>query len=379
MAVAMTLDERCRIDEPDTIFTPAIAVFPALIHEHIGRSIAMAGGTDRLRPHCKTHKTLELTRLELEAGIEKHKAATIAEAEMLLEAGVADVVLAYPLVGPNVGRFVTLMQRYPQALLRPLVDHPAPLAALGQAVTAAGRECEVLLDLEVGQGRTGILPGPAALDLYRSIAETPGLRPAGLHVYDGHNHQPDAAERDASVTAIWDQVRAFVADLEAAGLPVPRFVCGGTPTFPCWARLAAEEPRIELSPGTFFLNDWGYYHAFEDVPFPPAALVLTRVISKPRPGRLTLDAGTKAIAPDKAEATRLILPELPDAKIVGHNEEHLVIETAEADRFQPGDLLRGWPRHICPTCALHQELVVIEDGRVTGHWAVIARDRRLTC
>jgi D-serine deaminase-like pyridoxal phosphate-dependent protein len=103
------------------------------------------------------------------------------------------------------------------------------------------------------------------------------------------------------------------------------------------------------------------------------------VISKPRPGRLTLDLGHKAVAADPPMERRVRFLELPEARIVLQNEEHLVIETPSADRYQPGDLFYAWPAHICPSCALHRELIVIENHRVTGKWKTLARDRELSC
>lgn len=379
MTVEATLDPRCVIENADEVFTPALVVFPKLIRENLRAAIAMAGDAIRMRPHVKTHKTIELTRMMLEEGITKVKCATFAEAEVVAEAGVLDIVFAYSLVGPNIARFLRLRERYPQCNFRPLVDHPGPLLELSRALASAGRSAEVLLDLDVGMGRTGIAIGPAAAEIYRRMLQEPGVEPAGLHIYDGQSHQEDPAERSAAVRKVWDQVRPFADALSASGLPVPRLVCGNSPTFPEWARIAASDPRVECSPGTFFLNDWNYYHHFEDIPLRPAAVLLTRVISKPRPGRLTLDLGYKAVSPDSPPAGRVKLLNVPDATFVLQNEEHLVIDTPSADRFEPGDVLYAWPAHICPTCALHRELLIAENGRVVGAWKVLARDRMIHC
>ncbi len=102
------------------------------------------------------------------------------------------------------------------------------------------------------------------------------------------------------------------------------------------------------------------------------------MISRPTSDRVTLDLGYKAVASDPPAGTRLIFPDLPEAKAVLQNEEHLVIETADANRYQPGDELLAIPRHICPTCALHKQVYVVGGGRVVGVWQVAARDRILT-
>jgi hypothetical protein len=158
----------------------------------------------------------------------------------------------------------------------------------------------------------------------------------------------------------------------ARGLPVPRLIFGGTPTFPVHA--AADEPGLECSPGTCVLHDSGYASTFPDLPFVPAAVLLTRVISRPRPGRLCLDLGHKAVAADPPGA-RLTLLGVPDATLGGQSEEHLVVDTPHAHRFPPGTPLLALPTHICPTCAMHRQAYVVEGGRVTGQWDIAARDR----
>src|SRR5262249_30322229 len=139
--------------------------------------------------------------------------------------------------------------------------------------------------------------------------------------------------------------------LQARGLPVPRLVLGGTPTFPIHAAL--EEPGVECSPGTCTLQDVGYANRYPDLPVTPAAALLPRVISRPRPGRLCLDLGHKAVAADPA-GPRAWLPDIPDARFVIHSEEHLVVDTERAHLYPPGSALLAFPTHICPTCALHR-------------------------
>ncbi|MGL5094354.1 MAG: D-TA family PLP-dependent enzyme, partial [Planctomycetia bacterium] len=234
-----------------------------------------------------------------------------------------------------------------------------------------------LIDLDVGMSRTGIGVGPEAADLYVSLSKTPGLKPGGFHVYDGGNNNPDATVRAEAVSRTWRNMKELAATVEARGAEVPRFVCGGSPSFPQWAAVAPEDSRVECSPGTFFLNDWGYYGKFEDAPLPPAAVLLTRVISKPLPNRITLDLGYKAVASEQPVGNRVVLLNVPNAKVAWQNEEHLIVDTDAADQFQPGDLVYGVPIHICPTCNLHQELLAVVDHRVVGRWRVEARDRRL--
>src|SRR5947199_810696 len=126
------------IRDTSAVFTPALVFYKDLIRQNIARAVEMAGGTSRLRPHVKTHKTRELARMELDAGITKHKCATLAEAEMLAQVGAPDVLLAYNMVGPNCGRLARLIQKYPRCRFSALADHPAGAKQLSDALAAAG-------------------------------------------------------------------------------------------------------------------------------------------------------------------------------------------------------------------------------------------------
>jgi D-serine deaminase-like pyridoxal phosphate-dependent protein len=295
---------------------------------------------------------------------------------MLAEAGAKDVFLAYNLVGPNIERAVRYVQSFPDVTFLATADHPTPVAALSSAMAAAGQTIELLLDLDIGFHRTGIAPDEAAVSLYRQIVDSPGLKPGGLHAYDGHRHQSSRTEREQAVAADWEVVRAFRDRLVKQGLPVPRIVVGGTPTFPVHA--ANRDPALEIAPGTCVLNDAGYGEAYADLKFTPAAVLLTRVVSRPTKDRVTLDLGTKAVSSDQPAGRRVVIPELPDAQQVVHNEEHLVLETPRASEFTPGDALLAIPRHVCPSIALHRDVYVISEGRLVARWPVTARDRFLS-
>ncbi len=365
------------INDISNIYSPSLVFYKDLIRQNIARTIEIAGNPNRLRPHVKTHKTREIVLMAMDAGILKHKCATLAEAELLAGCGVRDVLLAYNIVGPNCARMARLCRAHPTCRFAVTADHAAAVEALSQALTAAGQSVDVLLDMDVGQHRTGVAPGPEAASLYEIMARLPGLRPGGLHVYDGHNKQESFTERQTAALRALQPVLALRETLEKTGLPVPRLVLGGTPTFPVYANL--DLPGLELSPGTCFLHDHGYGAKFADLAgFTPAAVMLTRVVSRPTATRITLDLGTKAIASDPPAGGRCVLLDVPDYVPVLHNEEHFVVETPAADQFHPGDAIFAIPTHICPTCALHQKVYVIEGGRCTETWAVAARDRLLT-
>lgn len=353
--------------------SPALLVYPERVEENVRRMIQRAGGTARLRPHMKTHKMPEMIRLQLRMGITKFKCATIAEAEMTAAAGAPEVLLAYQPVGPNAVRVLQLVRQHPRTRFAALADDEGALRRLSELFAEAGLTLPLMLDLDCGQHRCGVEPGPRALELYRRIASLPGLAPAGLHAYDGHLHDADAALRARRCEEAFAPVRAFAARLAAAGLPVPVIVAGGTPTFP----MHAARGDVECSPGTCVFWDSGYATNLPDLDFLVAAVVLTRVISKPGGRRLCLDLGHKSIASENPHP-RLQLLGLPDAQFVTHSEEHLVLETARAGEFAVGDVLYGVPRHICPTVALYSEAVVVRGGRAVERWKITARERRLT-
>src|SRR6059058_2727765 len=139
------MDPQYAVADTSGIFSPALLFYKDLIRRNIARAVEMAGSPARLRPHVKTHKTREIARLELDAGITKHKCATLAEAEMLAGCGAADVLLAYNLVGPNCGRLARLSRRYPGCRFSVTADHPAGARALSAALAAAGQQVDVLL------------------------------------------------------------------------------------------------------------------------------------------------------------------------------------------------------------------------------------------
>jgi D-threonine aldolase len=198
------MDSRYHIADTSRMLSPSLVVFRELVEQNLAEMIRVARGVDRLRPHCKTHKMREVAKLQLDAGITRHKCATIAEAEMLASVGVRDIFLAYNPVGPNIGRVVEFLSQYPDTRLLVTGDDAGSIAELGSAVSAYGRTIEVLLDLNTGQNRTGVEPGPRALHLYRAIHSTPGIVAGGIHLYDGQNHQKELDARRQAVLACWD-------------------------------------------------------------------------------------------------------------------------------------------------------------------------------
>ena len=361
-----------RLSNEGEVPSPALLIFEERVEANLRLMLEIAGGPARLRPHVKTHKLGPLVARQLALGITKFKCATIAEAEMCALAGAPDVLLAFAPVGPNIARFCQLLTAFPATHFSTIADDRDAIRALSAAASAARLTLDVLLDVDCGMHRTGVAP-EAALELYSELSTSAGLRAAGLHAYDGQIHERDPAARRAQCDAAFAPVIALRSAMEKAGLPVPALVAGGTPTFPFHAAHADRE----CSPGTSVLWDFGYGDKFADLPFQCAAVLLTRVVSKPGPHLLCLDLGHKAVAAENPQP-RVRLLELPDAIPVMHSEEHLVIETPRAAEFAVGDALHGLPRHVCPTVALHSEAVVVRGGAAVERWPITARTRRIT-
>lgn len=354
--------------------SPALLVYPDRVEENIRRMAEMAGGVEKLRPHVKTHKMREVIKLQMAAGITKFKCATIAEAEMVAECGAADVLIAYQLLGPKIDRFVALIKKYPKTKFSAVADDAGAIAALSAALDKAGITAGVLLDVDDGMGRSGIAPGPKALELYRQIDKLPGVTPGGFHVYDGQFRDRELDKRIRHCDEAYETVEDFRRKIESENLPVPAIVAGGTPTFPVHAR---REAPVQCSPGTCIFWDASYGSKFPDLDFLHAAVLLTRVVSKPSANRLCLDLGYKAVSPDNPNP-RVVLLDIPDAQTVVHNEEHLAIDTDLAEQYEVGDPLYGIPFHVCPTVALHQYAVIVRDGKACDRWEVTARNRAIT-
>ncbi len=360
-----------RIRNESEVDSPALLVFPERVKQNIARLKSMIDDPQRLRPHVKTHKTKELTRLQLEAGITRFKCATLAEAAMLGECEVPDVLLAYPLYGPKLARFLSLTKKFPGTNFSAIVDDPKAADALSAAAVQAGTIVDVYVDLNVGMGRTGIKPGTGAIALYQRCGELAGLAIQGFHAYDGHVHERDIEKRKEICVRNFEWVEQMKQQVQTVGFPKPRIIIGGSPSFPIYAKY----PEVECSPGTFVLWDKGYGDGLPEQPFLPAAVLLTRIVSMPEPNRLCVDLGHKAVAAEKPLDRRVYFLNAPDLKPISQSEEHLVLEATEGHSWKLGDVLYGVPYHVCPTVALYDHLTVIEQGKYVKHWAVASRNR----
>lgn len=357
----------------EAVDTPALVVYPERVKHNIAMLKNMAGDVTCLRPHAKTHKSREVTRLLLEAGITKFKCATIAEAEMLAMCQAPDVLLAYQPVGPKLARFVKLILTFPKTKFSCLVDNVAAAEEISASALKNNIRVPVYIDLNVGQNRTGIKPG-AALQLYQDCERLLGITVVGLHVYDGHLHDADLQIRTEKCNACFEHVAELKKKIMQNGYPQPVVIAGGSPTFP----IHAKRQNVECSPGTFVYWDRGYQMLAKEQPFLPAALVIARVISLPDETKICLDLGHKSVAAENELSKRVYFLNAPELAMISQSEEHLVAEAGTGHPFKVGDVLYGLPYHICPTVALYERAVTIEDKQVSGEWKNIARDRKIT-
>ncbi len=354
--------------------TPALVVFPERVQRNINTAIAMAGGPHRLRPHIKTHKSPEATRMLIDAGITKFKCATIAEAEILAKEDAKDVLLAYQPIGPKAERFCQLQGHFVGTIFSCLIDNEKTLADLSTIASGHHLTIRVFLDLNVGMNRTGITPGQEALALYQTAIHTKGIDIIGLHAYDGHLRDADLQVRTRKCNEAFLPVIQLQTEIKKITGRLALIVAGGTPTFP----IHAQNKNVECSPGTFIFWDKGYENILAEQPFQFAALVMTRIISKPDNETICVDLGHKSIASENALSNRVYFLNAPELEPIGHSEEHMVFKTDKHSAYQVGDILYGIPHHICPTVALYDVAAICNGNTCLERWDISARRRTVT-
>jgi D-serine deaminase-like pyridoxal phosphate-dependent protein len=367
-------NEWYNLKQVDKLDSPVLLVFPDRVKVNIVTAISMVANVTQLRPHVKTNKSAQATQLMLDAGITKFKCATIAEAEMLGMIKAPDVVLAYQPLGPKLHRFIELVKKFSSTKYSCLTDNLSAAQEQAGAFASNDLEIPVYIDLNVGMNRTGIIPGEKAIELCKFCSSTRGIKFGGLHAYDGHIRSKDFAMRTKECDVAFSMIEKFKEELLRIAIPVPTIIAGGSPTFP----VHAKRKNIECSPGTFIYWDKGYTDLCPEQNFLPAAVLVTRIISLPSPTRVCTDLGHKSVAAENEIGRRVFFLNASDLNPVSQSEEHLVCESGSNHNHKTGEVLYGLPYHICPTVALYERVYTIEDGKITGEWRNIARDRKIT-
>jgi D-serine deaminase-like pyridoxal phosphate-dependent protein len=309
----------------------------------------------------------------MDEGITKFKCATIAEAELLGMCNAEDVLLAYQPVGPKLKRFIEVLIKFPETAYSCLTDNLDAAREISEEFQKAGRVGTVWLDINVGQDRTGIPPERAA-ELWKFCLDLPGIRPVGLHAYDGHIREADWEARKRVCDACFEKVDNLKKEIINNGWGEPVIVAGGSPSF----SIHCLREGIQCSPGTFVYWDKGYKDLCPEQNFLPAALVLSRVISLPADNKLCIDLGHKSVAAENEIGRRVYFLNAPELKALSQSEEHLVVEAGVGHQYKVGDILYGLPIHICPTVALYERAITVNDQLADGEWRTIGRDRKIS-
>jgi D-serine deaminase-like pyridoxal phosphate-dependent protein len=220
--------------------------------------------------------------------------------------------------------------------------------------------------------RTGILPQHATR-LAEVIEAESWLRLEGLHAYDGHIADTDLERRKERSDAALEPVLLLQEELETLFDRDLTLVAGGTPTF----TIHANRADLECSPGTFIFWDHSYSKLVPDLPFQPAAVLLTRVISIVDAQTICIDLGHKAVSAEMPQP-RMHFLNHENMIPVSQSEEHLTLTVSDSSVFKTGDAIYAVPMHVCPTVALHERVHVVSDNEVIDSWRTIARDRKIS-
>ncbi|MSQ94705.1 MAG: DSD1 family PLP-dependent enzyme [Gemmataceae bacterium] len=317
-----------------------------------------------VRTHFKSLKCGGLARYIQAHGGTTFLAAKLNEAEVLADAGITDILIANQVVGPQkMQRLAALAKR---VQLRVCVDQAENVDQLSQAMQAAGATLGVLIEIDIGMARCGVLPGDAAVPLAQRIQKSPGLRFDGLQGYDGHLQLiPDVNERKAKCHEGMEQLTGTRRLIEKAGIAVTVVTGAGTGT---WEFVAGYPGVTEIQPGSFVLMDCVYHLVRPE--FNCSLSILTTVIST-QPKWYTLDAGSKAISKDFGMP---VVKGKPAETITRLSEEHTKVE-CESVPVKAGDRREVIPAHCCATMNLHRQCIAIRKGKVEAVWPIEASGR----
>ena len=365
--------DRYPVSDPDPVLTPALLIYPEAIAANIESTLNLLdGNADRWRAHIKTAKLNFTLRMLLDRGVRNFKCATTLELQQACLTGATDVLVAYPLMGANARRVRDVKEDFPKVAISVLVENEKQLRQW------QGSQIGIFLDINPGMNRTGIEQTSRERVFALALAaKQVGLTFRGLHYYDGQFGSVDEPERTRTAHAGYDQLMKLVGELENTGFSVPEIITAGTPAFPCsfaYSPFRSGNFVHRVSPGTIVYND---ATSLAQLPpqfgYMPAALVLTRVVSHPRPGIVTCDAGHKAVSADAGIPTCVVVGH-PELTPLSPSEEHLPLAVKEGEEPpQIGDLLYLIPRHVCPTVNNFDSALTVRNGKIESMQRVSAR------
>jgi 3-hydroxy-D-aspartate aldolase len=332
--------------------TPCFVVLEDAVLHNLRQTVRHARGVQRLMPHLKTHRAPWLVELMLAEGIQAFKAATPAEVEMAAEAGARYVVWAYPTVNTqSIARVARVARSHPGTRISALVDSQEGCQLwLKEMEHGSADNLGLRIDLDVGLGRTGVVDRHAAWQLARQVQNANVFD--GWHAYDGHIHAPDRKKRFELVSEIATELRLFLSRASETGLKGD-LIAGGSYSFDIWPREVAQW----VSPGSWTYSSAQHETDLADLDWHIGCYVLATVISVRR-GTATLDAGSKAISPDKPLTSRF----RGAGAIQLMNEEHVVVST---DELRIGQVVALVPMHSCTSAYLYDRALVKKQN---GDW-----------
>ena len=349
--------------------TPALLVDLDVMEANMARVLATCRENGvAWRPHCKGHKSPDIAKREVAAGAIGVTCAKLGEAEVMVAAGIREILIANQVVGAaKIGRLLALLD---SARVIVSVDSVANVEELARAAVQASKTAEVVIEVDVGMQRAGVAPGAPALALAKEIAARPGVKLVGLFGWESQATQiADAAEKASVVRVAVGKLAATAAACAEAGHSMRIVSCGGTGTFP----YCAEQPGVtEIQAGGAIFSDVHYREHYH-TDFAPALTILATVTSRPNPTRIILDAGRKAMSCDMAMPAPLGLPTIAAIKL---SAEHCKIELATpSDMPRIGDKIELICGYSDSTVFLHDQIVGHRSRRVEAVWPLLARGK----
>lgn len=369
-----------RLGAPGSRFelsTPALVLDLDALERNVATMAAAMGACGRkLRPHAKSHKSVRIARMQIEAGAAGICCATLDEAEVMAASGIGGILITSPVTTAiKIARLVRLVRRAPDTMI--VVDNVDNATALDAAAREAGIVLPVLVDLDLGFGRTGVLSADGAETLARHIAGHPSLNFRGLQAYGGQlQHTIAHAERLALSRRAHSFIRDVVERLASIGMRPQIVTGGGTGTH---AIDGAEGPFTEIQAGSYVFMDAEYrdveYGNASDWPFEHALFVQAAVISANVAGSVTTDAGTKSFALNGPKP-RIVTPGLAGASYEYSGDEHGRVRLVP-DMAAPkiGARVECVVPHCDPTVVLYDSFHVVRGDSLVDVWPVDARGR----
>ena len=324
-----------------------------------------------LRPHVKTHKSVALARMQLDAGAHGITVGTLGEAEVMAAGGIDDIFIAYPVWadGLKADRLRSLHARTPLVVG---VDSVAGAENLAAAVAGLSTPLRVLVEMDSGGRRTGVADPAAALAVARGARDA-GLTVIGVFTHGGHSYREPGARVGAAVDEV-TTLGAAADALRADGFAIERISAGSTPT----AVLAAAGQVNEIRPGTYLLGDRTQV-VLDAIPGDGIALVVAAtVVSTSVAGQVVLDAGAKALTKDRAPYLEGFgsIPAYPEAVIERLFDYHAAVVIPPGTPAPTlGEVVAIVPNHVCPVVDLYDSFVAVRAGASEGRWPVDARGR----